>query len=320
MNPAPLILVCDHRGEGLAEKVSALASEGYRLELTRGLRQTLERLARLEVNVVVIDPLASGGGVELDAVKRARPKTWPVPVLVVADTRDPLPALVGARTLEGAPWDLIRRDAPPEEFLLRIGLLKAQVERELEMSVLRHRATHDDRTDLLRPHSFQERLREHFSAAQRHGLDLALLMLDLDKFGQINKLFDHTIGDLVIVQVGNAIRAALRAEDVAGRLGGDEFAVLLPYTKKVDAAHVVQRLLEEIRGLTGRVSGLAPDTPISASIGFETFNGSDLDSEVTLRLHTEEALSQAKRRGGDQGVYYRSLESEGQEPPPSSDG
>src|SRR5262245_7276422 len=218
MKTAPLILVCDHRGEGLAERVGALALEGYRIEITRGLRATLERLAKPDVGVVVIDPLSSAGGVELEALRRARARTPPapalvVPVLVVADTRDPVPSALGARALEGGPWDLIRRDAPASEFLLRIGLLEAQSERELEMNVLRHRATHDDRTDLLRPHSFQERLREHFSAAQRHGLDLALLILDLDKFGQINKLYDHTVGDLLIAQVGNAIRAALRAED-----------------------------------------------------------------------------------------------------------
>jgi len=226
---------------------------------------------------------------------------------VVGDARERLPASVGLRARERGLWDLVRRDAGTEELALRVDLLRQQADGLREMSLLRHRATHDDRTDLLRPKSFQERLWEHFSAAQRHRLDLAFLLLDLDRFGRINKLYDHTVGDALIAAVGDAIHETLRTEDVAGRLGGDEFAVILPYTKKVAAAHVVQRLLEAIHALTGEVEG-AGDTEISVSIGFETFSGTDLETLEVLRSHAEKALQHAKREGGNQGVYYRSLE------------
>lgn len=307
MTLPPLILVCDHRGDGISEAVAPLEAAGYRLERTGNLRQTLLRLGQLRPAIILVDPLASGGSAELDAIDRARTGTPATPVLVVADARDPLPTVLGTRTLEHGLWDLIHRDAPLEEYLMRIERLQAQSRRVAEMDELRHRAVHDERTDLLRPHSFQERLREHFSAAQRHKLDMALLLVDLDDFGQVNKLHDHTVGDALIARVGDAIRRALRAEDVAGRIGGDEFAVLLPYTRKVDAASVVQRLLEEMRALSGDVPGARSPIRVSASIGFETFDGSDLDSPETLRAHTEEALREAKRRGGDQGLYFRSL-------------
>jgi len=311
MQQAPLILVCDHRGEGLAETALALEASGWRIVLSGSLRQTLDNLARGEPALAMIDPLAAGGALELEALARARPPETPVPILVVVDARDPLPAAVATRALGSSPWDLVRRDAPPQEYAMRVQLLLAHARRLAEMSELRHRASHDDRTDLLRPASFQERLQEHFSAAQRHGLDLALLILDLDAFGQINKQHDHTVGDRLIERVGDVIRAALRTEDVAGRLGGDEFAVLLPYTRKVDAAHVAQRLLEEISALSGPLPGARSDVQVSASIGFETFDGTDMDSVETLRLHAEEALQQAKRRGGNQGAYYRGLAAEG---------
>jgi diguanylate cyclase (GGDEF)-like protein len=309
MKSAPLILLCDHRGEGVAELAGALSAAGYRIQQSTRLRQTLDKLARLHPAVLIVDPLSSGGGVELEAIERARAQDPPTPVLVVANARDPLPAVLCARTLERGLWDLVHRGAPPEEFLMRIERLQAQAARLAEMDQLRHRAAHDDRTDLLRPHSFQERLKEHFSAAQRHGFDLALLLIDLDHFGLVNKQNDHTVGDFLIAQVGNAIRGALRTEDVAGRIGGDEFAVVLPYTSKVDASSVVQRLLEEIKKLSGWVPGARQEIATSASIGFETFNGKDLDTVQTLRLHSEEALRQAKLLGGNQGVYYRSLDS-----------
>ncbi len=307
MSTPPLILLCDHRGEGISKTARALSKAGYRLEQTDNLRQTLARLGQVAPAVILVDPLASGGAVELDAIDRARGEEHPTPVLVVADSRDPLPTVLGSRTLERGLWDLIHRDAPIEEYLMRIERLRSQMKKVAEIDALRHRAVHDDRTDLLRPNSFEERLLEHFSAAQRHKLDMALLLIDLDEFGAVNKDHDHTVGDALITKVGDAIRRTLRAEDVAGRIGGDEFAVLLPYTRKVDAASVVQRLLEEIRGISGHVTGAQGDVAVSASIGFETYNGRDLESVQDLRQNTELSLRQAKRLGGDQAVYFRSL-------------
>jgi len=75
----------------------------------------------------------------------------------------------------------------------------------------------------------------------------------------------------------------------------------------VDASRVVRRLCNEIRNLSGRPEGATVDVVVSASIGFETFNGSDIDSVHTLRRHAERALRAAKERGGDRGIYYRPL-------------
>jgi diguanylate cyclase (GGDEF)-like protein len=136
---------------------------------------------------------------------------------------------------------------------------------------------------------------------------MALVLIDLDRFGSVNKSFDHVVGDRILAKVGEAVRKALRAEDVAGRIGGDEFAVLLPYTKKVDAAHVALRLLQEIRAVSGRFDGAATPIQVTTSLGFETFDGRDLANVELLRSHAELALRAAKSAGGDRGLYYRSL-------------
>ena len=308
MQPAPLILICDHRGEGALEVAPKLAAQGFRVEVSVHLRGTLELLGSTEPDVILLDPLSSGALVELDAIDRARRSESPIPVLVIVDGDHPLPAVMNPRSAERELWDLVHRSAPAEEYLLRIERLQRQVVHRAEIDDLRHRAIHDDRTDLLRPQSFQARLKEHFSAAQRHKLNLALLLIDLDKFGQINKQHDHTVGDYLIERVGGVIRKHKRTEDVAGRLGGDEFAVLLPHTAKIDAATVVQRLVERIKELSGPVPGAAEDITTSASIGFETFNGDDVDSLETLRTHAERALRSAKRSGGNRGIYFRSLD------------
>jgi diguanylate cyclase (GGDEF)-like protein len=304
------VLVADHRGEGAAERARWLAQAGTGVELAPSQRATHERLAAGRPEVVVLDPLSGSGEAEVEAIDEARQGEPRPALLVMVDDGAPIAAsLERIRPEERGPWEVIRRGAPRDEFLLRVGLLRRQAESLREMGRLRHLATHDDRTDLLRPQVFQDLLRQHFSACQRHHLDLGLLLVDLDDFGRINKLFDHTVGDAVITRVGAAIKRTLRAEDVAARVGGDEFCVLLPYTRKVDAAHVVQRLLENVREASGTARAGAEPIRVTASIGFETFNGTDLDTVERLRLHAEEALRVAKLSGGDRGVYYRSLDS-----------
>ena len=305
------ILVADHRGAELEARMAFLGSRPFEVGRSHSVRETVRQIAAFRPALILLEPLTRGGQEELDAVDQAR---GDIPLLVLCDRTDrEMPQRAGKALSSGA-WDLLFRDAPDEELELRLRRLLDQAQLLREMSALRHSASHDDRTDLLRPKSFQARLVEHFSAAQRHKLELALVLLDLDKFGIINKRHDHTVGDLVIERVGEVIRRNLRTEDVAGRLGGDEFAVLLPYTGKINSAGVVARLRAAIADLTGRIEGVPQDIPVSASIGFETFDGRDLDSLETLRRHAEVALRLAKSRGGNQGVYFRKPPTDEAEP------
>lgn len=307
MQSDPVLLICDHRGAGLSEHLARLPLPGFQVQTSTHLRASMRFLRDSTPRLILLDPLAPEGRAELDEIDRLRGGAPLVPLLFVSDPEEGLPAPLMAGDLRDEAWDVVRRDAPLEEFELRIARLEESVTRFDELDELRYVALHDERTDLLRPIAFQKRLREHFSAAQRHKLDLALLILDLDDFGRINKLFDHTVGDRVISRVGEVIRRALRAEDVAGRLGGDEFAVLLPYTRKLDGARVASRLRREISELTEEFRARGMDARISCSIGFETFNGADIETLEELRRHTEVALQNAKGRGGNQGVYFRSL-------------
>lgn len=302
-----MILVCDHRGTGLERELGFLRDLGYQVERCETLRQSLRRLRTEPPALLLVDPLTSAGTIELSTLDRARRMDVVVPLLVLADREDHDAVLRVARSLQGETWDVVWRGSPPEELKLRIDRLLEDAARLAEMSDLRHQASHDDRTDLLRPKAFEARLVEHFSAAQRHRFELALILIDLDRFGAINKQYDHTVGDAMIARVGEVIRTTLRTEDVAGRLGGDEFGVLLPYTGKLESAQVVKRLREEIKRLTGTIQGAPEAIAVSASLGFETFDGHDIDSVETLRRHSERALRHGKRAGGDQGVYYRNM-------------
>lgn len=307
-SPPPTVLACDHRGAGLEEQIGGLSSVSWRCEVSATVVGSMQRAPRLAPAVLVLDPLIEGGRAELETVLTGvAPEAWPA-ILILFDPARPEPALATVAALELQTFDVLQRGARPEELRVRIERLLTAVERERELVDLRHRALHDDGTGLLRPRAFQARLVEHFGAAERHRLDLALVLVDLDRFGAVNKSFDHVVGDRILARVGEAVRAALRTEDVAGRIGGDEFAILLPYTKKVEAAHVTRRLLEKIRAVSGRFAGAESAIQVTASLGFETFDGQDLDTADTLRSHAEVALRAAKSAGGDRVVYYRGRE------------
>jgi len=300
------ILFCDHRGAGLAQRAGRLQLAGATLEVAESVRASCERLERAPPDVLVLDPAVEGGERErAELARRAGPGL--ARLLCVAPEAQ-AQALAAARSEDSPVFDVVRRDAGDEEFLLRLERLARLVRERARVEELEHRASHDGRTDLLRPESFEQRLAEHVSAAARHHFEFALVLLDLDDFGRVNKAYDHTIGDLVIAKVGEVIRKNLRQEDVAGRLGGDEFGVLLPYTGKLETAHAVRRLRDEIKRLTPLFAVRAPGLEVSASIGFETCDGGELDSLETLRAHAELALRAAKQRGGGQAVYFRSLE------------
>lgn len=305
-NTTPLILVCDHRGAGLAERLSGLESAGLRVVATRSLRESRRAVAKEKPSLLVLDPLVEGGAAETSGIIEAL-GDLPPPVLLVTDHERFDPALETLKLLEGASVDLMHRRATSTETRLRIERLLESGRRAEDYERLRQAAFFDERTGLLRPRAFHEQLLQHLSAAQRHGHELAFVLLDLDRFGQINKRHNHVVGDKVLAGVGEAIRRALRSEDVPGRLGGDEFAVLLPYTKRIEAAHVVVRLRERIRGLTGQVHGVPDDVQVSASIGFESCAPGERASPEQLRAHAEAALRAAKLQGGDCGVYYRAL-------------
>ena len=121
---------------------------------------------------------------------------------------------------------------------------------------------------------------------------LALLLLDLDHFKQVNDQYGHAAGDQVLAGVGTALRSVLRARDFAGRNGGEEFAVLLPDTDIAAALEIAERVRAAIAEVTLPGTGV----PVTVSIGVAGFPGHASTLERLDRL-ADAALYVAKRQG-----------------------
>jgi diguanylate cyclase (GGDEF)-like protein len=101
-------------------------------------------------------------------------------------------------------------------------------------------------TSLYNRRSFDLRLIEETSRADRYKEELSLIMIDFDDFKQYNDTYGHQTGDKLLKELAYIIRKSIRDSDSAFRYGGDEFTVLLPVCDIKNAEHVAQRLVEKV--------------------------------------------------------------------------
>ncbi len=164
---------------------------------------------------------------------------------------------------------------------------------------LRHQALHDALTDLPNRTLLQDRLAQALRSAQRDGHPLALLLLDLDRFKEVNDTFGHAAGDRLLRQVGRRLRRVVRAADTVARLGGDEFAVLLSATDTGGATTVAEKIRRALEQPVGR-GGYRVSAEASIGIALYPAHGAEA---ATLLQHADVALYAAKRTGEGWAVY-----------------
>ncbi len=154
-------------------------------------------------------------------------------------------------------------------------------------------ASIDGLTGLYNRRHFMEMAEGAFAHAQRLGQQLVVLMIDVDRFKQINDVYGHAVGDRVLADVAQACREYVRPDDMVGRYGGDEFIVLIPGTASARAAEIAAQLT----GPSARVpSDDGTGVCLTVSIGIaECADCGDLPS---LLARADMAMYEAKRAGG----------------------
>ncbi|MCB1882962.1 MAG: EAL domain-containing protein [Geminicoccaceae bacterium] len=174
--------------------------------------------------------------------------------------------------------------------LVRITDIAARQGRTAELERL---ALHDTLTGLPNRKQLQDRLDTARRRAVERGEPFVILMLDLDKFKQVNDTFGHHVGDLLLQAVAPRLREPLRQADLLARLGGDEFAVLLTDTTLPMAASIAERLVEAIHK-PFTVEAMRLELGVSIGVAGCPKHGNDPD---TLLQSADFAMYKAKREG-----------------------
>ncbi len=178
----------------------------------------------------------------------------------------------------------------------------AEQARDQAEEQLRHQALYDGLTGLPNRMLFHDRVKHALMAAQRETEELAVLMLDLDRFKEINDTLGHAAGDDVLREVAWRLSKVTRKGDSIARLGGDEFSILLPRASETDAAMVVSRVSESLEEPI-----VVQDLPlrVDASIGLAAFPKDGADADLLIR-HADVAMYTAKAANGGFAVYENS--------------
>ncbi len=133
-----------------------------------------------------------------------------------------------------------------EQVLAEQDRDRAEEELRRQAELNRHQALHDSLTGLANRLLFYDRVGQAILAAKRDGGECSVLVMDLDRFKEINDTLGHVCGDRLLVEVGRRLQAGLGTVDSIARLGGDEFALLLSGTSAESVLEVVSRIREEL--------------------------------------------------------------------------
>jgi len=165
------------------------------------------------------------------------------------------------------------------------------------MQELERQASQDALTGLSNRRRFEEDLAAAMARSRRDRSTGALLMLDLDRFKQVNDSRGHPAGDRLIKEIAGVLRERTRASDSLARLGGDEFAVILPRCSREEARLTAEAIADEVRA---HRSDATPD-PVTVSIGVSIF-GNDPRTSVATIVSEADAAMYAAKDGGRDGV------------------
>jgi len=309
------VLVVDDDPTSRAWMAECLARRGLEVLLAADGAAALSALREHRPDLLVMDVHMPGlGGVEVCRIVKANPGFGFVPVILVTAGE----ARGRVEGLELGADDYLLKPFAPDELgaraasMLRLkslhdALLEKNRELELanrELEAQRRALDALSRTDSLtgaaNRRSFDETLRAELQRAERQGLPVALLLLDLDHFKQLNDGYGHPIGDEVLRAVAAAARVSLRQIDLFARYGGEEFAAILPATPLPQARLVAERLRSAIAAL--RLSCALPDgreesVRCTASIGVAVSEQASPHHAETLIAAADAQLYRAKQAG-----------------------
>ena len=195
---------------------------------------------------------------------------------------------------------LISQEAEGEEIIIE-GIATDITEQKQSQEALEHLAKYDQLTGLANRQMYHDFQAKALSRARRYQRSMAVFLLDLDHFKDINDSLGHDVGDLLLKSVGERLTATVRSGDLIARLGGDEFAIIMDEVNHAeDAAMVAQKIIDSL-ALPHQLSG--HDLIVSSSIGIAVSTGGKETLEE-LNKCADIAMYEAKKAGRNNFQFF----------------
>jgi len=298
---AAKILVVDDSVTIRAGLTRALIDELTIVEAVNGEDAWTVLLEDEEIELVITDldmPILNG----FDLIKRIRnseiSRIANIPVIVVTGAED-LKAKYRA-FVEGAN-DFISKNSDRVELMARVRAHQklAQTIRELEASrlILKSQADTDSLTKLTNRRSFFVRAGECLALMRRHKEHFSVLMVDIDHFKTINDTYGHQVGDFILTEISKILTNNVRTNDVLARIGGEEFTIALPYSNRLAAIVMAERLRSAISSAKFVYADKSVNVTISLGVASLDKDDEDIGCVDELLAIADRRLYTAKRKG-----------------------
>lgn len=160
-------------------------------------------------------------------------------------------------------------------------------------------ARHDALTGLYSYGAFRERLKEEIARVNRSGSSLALLLIDLDRFKQVNDTYGHPVGNRLLRRIARATENALRRTDIAARFGGDELVIILVGPDAEGTTQVAEKIRSTIEDLSLTVGSEQVGVTVSIGIAYHEGGSRSSVDEEALFAEADAALYVVKDEGGN---------------------
>jgi diguanylate cyclase (GGDEF)-like protein len=160
----------------------------------------------------------------------------------------------------------------------------------------------DAKTRLYTYDHFSKRLKEELARVKRHGIEVSLVMIDIDRFKALNDEFGHLAGDRILARLGEVLAGNIREGDIACRYGGDELAVLLVYADAEKAYQMAERLRLRVEAMP--VDYLGNTLHITISCGIAHASAKDYLGVQELISRSDKALYRSKQEGRNRTTLW----------------
>jgi diguanylate cyclase (GGDEF)-like protein len=184
-------------------------------------------------------------------------------------------------------------------FVLMVGGLALQTAKDIKrISILQHQSVTDSLMSINNRRYFEQSIDEKVRMANRYGLELSLILLDIDKFKSVNDNYGHLSGDEVLRNLAKVIKGIVRDSDIICRYGGEEIAIICPQTTLEDTLILAERLRKIIEhSILALSCGTQEEIKATISAGVSSLKLLEVKNKEYLIKKADFALYEAKQAG-----------------------
>lgn len=152
--------------------------------------------------------------------------------------------------------------------------------------VIKNESIHDHLTGLRNRNSLDETIKQVFASAERNNHDAGILIIDLNRFKDINDTYGHIVGDEVLKETASRLQQAIRTDEIPFRIGGDEFLIVIPYVHEKENLQQMKKRLKGVLSYKIEINGYS--VLVTASIGYAVYPKHGLDFDMLFTIADEQ--------------------------------